>query len=180
MLLRSRCAVAVLAAVVGSFAVAGTASAEQVTVPDADASSSPSDILSVSADHAPKRVYVRISVADVDAASLGSDVAQVFYDTRKARPGPEYGVHIPVDGGASGEDCAVYRMRHWRMRGFVGRCAVSFDQGADVISTDVGRKALGRPHRVRVGVRTEHQVSGEETVDWLIGRHRFTTWLGHA
>ena len=163
-----------------SLALAAPASAERVSLNDpADATASLSDIRKVTVRHTDHRVYVRVKFTDLrPTSSAGPSSASIFYDTRRARRGPEKRLGT---GLQSGTDYQLVRMRGWR--GPVGgpsSCAhrVRLDFDRNVLTSWVARRCLGNPATVRVGVQMVDQWDGSHPVtDWLKGPRKWTREL---
>ena len=159
--------------------LAAPASAERVSLDDpADTTASLSDIRNVTVRHTDHRVYVKVRFTDLQPTSEGGpSSAAIFYDTRRARRGPEKRL---ATGLQSGTDYQLVRMRRWRAVGDASSCAhrLRLDFDRNVLTSWVARRCLGNPDTVRVGVQMVDQFDGSHPVtDWLKGPRKWTREL---
>lgn len=170
-----RPAVAVAAAVVLMATSVGPAAAERLGLDDpADVGgASLSDILVVTAVHAPKKLVVRVAFAELEPTSdAGPSSLSVFVDTDPAARGPEFRVGT---GLQEGTDYQLVRMKGWKAVGEALTCshAVAIDFDADRVRTRISRACLGDPEKVRIGVKMTDLYDGSHpVVDWL-GKRRY-------
>lgn len=176
-----RLATAALGAALGvTLALAAPAAAQRVSLDDgADTTATLSDIRTVTVRHTDHRVYVKVAFTDLQPTSEGGlSSASIFYDTTRARRGPERRL---ATGLQSGSDYQLVRMRGWR--GAVGdasscahRVRLNFER--NTLTSWVARRCLGNPASVRVGVQMIDQFDGSHPVtDWLKGPRKWTRWL---
>ena len=132
------------------------------------------DVLKVRVDHAPKRVYV-----DTVFRTEPYENLEVNFDTRKARPGPEFyllktylGVTLwrfKANGHAVREKCADKGVRYlpksktWAAH--VNRGCLRSPQG-------------DTPQRLRVRVLSASD-DYYFTLDYVPGKHRYSRWVRH-
>lgn len=144
----------------------------------ADAPGSLGDIRRVFADHSDKRVRVRVRVADLRPTSdAGPSGMRIYVDTSDARFGPEF---VITTGMQEGSDYQLSRMRRWRIASEPLGCrhAVFLDFDGDAVRSTMGRRCLGNPVQVRVGVRMDDHYDGSHPIrDWFKGRRHLSRWL---
>lgn len=166
---------AVVGAVVLLATAVGPASAERLGLDDpADVGgASLSDILAVTAVHAPKKLVVRVELAELQPTSDGGPASlSVFVDTDPTAKGPEFRVGT---GLQEGTDYQLVRMVGWKPVGEPLTCshAVGIDFAANRVRTRISRACLGNPAKVRVGVKMTDLYDGSHpVVDWL-GKRRY-------
>lgn len=167
--------VALLGAVVLLATAVGPASAERLGLDDpADVGgASLSDILAVTAVHAPKKLVVRVDFAELEPTSdAGPSSLSVFVDTDPSVKGPEFRVGM---GLQEGTDYQLVRMKGWKPVGEPLTCAhaVRIDFDANRVRARVSRACLGNPAKVRIGVKMTDLYDGSHpVVDWL-GKRRY-------
>ncbi len=175
----SALATAAAAVAIAPLGLAGPAYAESTTVRDgADATTSPSDLRTVTLSHRSDRVVVRTTFTDLRRDSAAG--LRINLDTTGARPGPEYAV---LSGLGDGSDYVLVRVRDWRPVGEPMSCAhrATLDWAAEVHRLVVARSCLGTPSRVRVGVwMRDHADASHPVTDWLLGPRRWTPWVARA
>lgn len=153
---------------------AGPASAERLGLDDpADASASLSDILAVTAVHAPKKLVVRVDFAELEPTSdAGPSSLAVFVDTDPSAKGPEFRV---ATGLQQGTDYQLVRMEDWKPVGEPLSCShvVGLNFDTNRARVRVSRTCLGNPQKVRIGVKMTDLWDGSHpVVDWL-GKRRY-------
>ncbi|GAB3264890.1 hypothetical protein [Nocardioides dilutus] len=154
---------------------AGPAAAERLGLDDpADVGgASLSDILAVTAVHAPKKLVVRVDFAELEpTSSAGPSSLAVFVDTDPLAKGPEFRIGT---GLQEGTDYQLVRMKGWKPVGEALSCphvvALNFDTNRARVR--VNRTCLGNPDKVRIGVKmTDHWDGSHPVVDWL-GKRRY-------
>ncbi len=160
--------------------LAGTATAAYADVRsfhDADDdTTSPADIRSVRVDNStahPGRVAVTVRVDGFGPPPPSDpDRLDVFVDTRRADPGPEFRL-LAV------QDALLYRVEGWADDGSL----VSTDCGYSAVrhrgparwQVVLPRQCLGSPGAVRIAVR--ETTTHPHRDDWAAGRHRFLGWV---
>jgi len=154
---------------------AGPASAERLGLDDpADVGgASLSDILSVTAVHAPRKLVVRVDFAELKRTSdAGPSSLSVFVDTDRNANGPEFRVGTGLQAGT---DYQLVRMENWKPVGEALTCphvvAINFDTNR--VRARISRSCLGNPRKVRIGVKMTDLYDGSHpVVDWL-GKRRY-------
>ncbi|MBJ7358337.1 hypothetical protein [Nocardioides sp.] len=170
-----RPATVLVGAVVLLATAGGPASAERLGLEDpADVGgASLSDILAVTAIHAPKKVVVRVDFAELEPTSDGGPSSlSVFVDTDPGAKGPEFRVGA---GLQEGTDYQLVRMAAWKPVGEPLTCshAVRIDFDANRVRARISRDCLGNPATVRVGAKMTDLYDGSHpVVDWL-GKRRY-------
>jgi hypothetical protein len=154
---------------------AGPASAERLGLDDpADVGgASLSDILVVTAVHAPKKLVVRVGFAELEPTSeAGPSSLSIFVDTDRTAKGPEFRVGT---GLQKGTDYQLVRMEGWKPVGEALSCphVVGIDFEANRVRARISRACLGNPGKVRIGVKMTDLYDGSHpVVDWL-GKRRY-------
>lgn len=154
---------------------AGPAYAERLALEDpADVSgASLSDILAVTAVHAPKKLVVRVDFAELEPTSdAGPSSLAVFVDTDPGAKGPEFRVGT---GLQKGTDYQLVRMENWKPVGEPLSCShvVGINFEANRVRTRISRACLGNPEEVRIGAKMTDLWDGSHpVVDWL-GKRRY-------
>jgi hypothetical protein len=154
---------------------AAPASAERLGLDDpADVGgASLSDILAVTAVHAPRKVVVRVDFAELKPTSdAGPSSLSVFVDTDRSTSGPEFRIGTGLQAGT---DYQLVRMENWKAVGEALTCphvvAINFDTNR--VRTRISRSCLGNPQKVRIGVKMTDLYDGSHpVVDWL-GKRRY-------
>jgi hypothetical protein len=164
---------AVALALVGT--AAGPASAERLGLDDpADVGgASWSDILAVTAVHAPKKLVVLVDFAELKPSSqAGPSSLSVFVDTDPSAKGPEFRVGTGLQAGS---DYQLVRMENWKPVGEALTCPhlVALNFKANRARVRISRACLGNPDKVRIGVKMTDLYDGSHpVVDWL-GKPRY-------
>jgi hypothetical protein len=150
-----RTAVACLGAALVLTTAAGPASAERLGLDDpADVGgASLSDILAVTAVHAPKKLVVRVDFAELEPTSdAGPSSLAVFVDTDPAAKGPEFRVGMGLQAGS---DYQLVRMEDWKPVGEALTCshvvAINFDTNR--VRVRISRACPATPRRCASGSR---------------------------
>jgi hypothetical protein len=154
---------------------AGPASAERLGLDDpADVGgASLSDILAVTAVHAPRKLVVRVDFAELKRTSdAGPSSLSVFVDTDPSANGPEFRIGTGLQAGT---DYQLVRMERWKPVGEALTCphvvAINFDTNR--VRARISRTCLGNPQKVRIGVKMTDLYDGSHpVVDWL-GKRRY-------
>lgn len=157
------------------------AGAARAVVVDGDDSPALADLLRVKLKNGNQVVRVRLTFDDlVRQATRASQSVGVFFDTERARPGPEFG----LGGGLNyGTDYQLARMRRWTWVG--GRpllCAYDgeFDWVEDTATYTIDPECFGDHTRLRVAVEVGEYVRGESVGDWLLGEKEFSRWVARG
>jgi hypothetical protein len=154
---------------------AGPASAERLGLDDpADVGgASLSDILAVTAVHAPRKLVVRVDFAELEQTSdAGPSSLSIFVDTDPGAKGPEFRVGT---GLQTGTDYQLVRMKKWTPVGEALTCphVVGLNFNANRVRARISRTCLGNPESVRIGVKMTDLYDGSHpVVDWL-GKRRY-------
>jgi hypothetical protein len=154
---------------------AGPASAERLGLDDpADVGgASLSDILAVTAVHAPKKLVVRVDFAELEPTSdAGPSSLAVYVDTDPGAKGPEFRVGTGLQAGT---DYQLVRMENWKPVGEALSCphVVRLNFDTNRARVRVSRTCLGNPAKVRIGVKMTDLWDGSHpVVDWL-GKRRY-------
>ena len=163
-----------LAAVVagmGVVVVAGPVLAQTVVVRDpAGDMSTGGDVRKVRIVHE-DRVVVRVHHKNLRAD--GTEGEQVFFDTDRSRPGPEF---VFSAGLFDGTDYALSTATRGWKQGHRVSCdyRAHIDYDTEVSRYRLNRACLGTPTKVRVAVRTTSSRPSGVKRDWLTGYRHWT------
>lgn len=130
------------------------------------------DIRQVTVDNSttsPKKVIAAINSRALEL----DDQINVYYDTRRGDPGPEF----YLAAGVSSE-YAFRRVENWRNNGTVTTCRgddVRAAAGATRVRVAIPRHCMDNPGRVRVAVH--YQSTDDTRQDWARARHRWLGWV---
>lgn len=171
---------ALAAGAVLTLGLGGPAFAEATSQSDpADVSgASLTDIRKVRLNHGVDQVITKVRFTDLVATSeAGPSGMTVYFDTRPARKGPEFRLDT---GLQSGTDYQLSRVKGWTAPGEPLSCDHSLKLGwvSDVATLRVARECLGKPAKVRVGVKMVDLYDGSHPVtDWLGKPRSYTAWV---
>lgn len=144
-----------------------------------DTPASSADIVDTVLMHRKNHVVVRTDYDRLDRRPNGSPSTTLFLDTRRGG-GPEFALST---GLAHGTDYALRRVRRWKPVGKPLTCdhdvRISWRKDATVMTFKRG--CLGNPKAVRVAQQsTDHPTPARTVIDWMKGRHRYTTWAARG
>lgn len=173
-----RTALGLFAVLATTLAVSAPAYAEVEQVHDgADASGSPSDILTMRAEHGDKRLKVRFTFADLLEHAERPAYMTIWLDTVKGTKGPEFGL---ATGLSSGMDYLLTPTEDWRSNGEPVNCTyrLVFRWQRDVVHGWLADDCLDKAGKVRVGARmVDPDDRSHPVVDWVEGPRNWTPWL---
>ncbi len=135
-------------------------------------SASSVDIRSVRVDNSSAaRQKVIVSVRQ-DRVHLGDSI-QIYLDTRRRDPGPEYAI-----GGAPSSEYFMYHQERWKGRGrlvpFRCRYSLKIHENTDRTRAVIPRACLDFPGKVRVAVQAQRGFRPVTSRDWAKAKR---TWF---
>jgi len=142
------------------------------------------DITHVSVASTCKRIAVRIHVRDLPRAWDGDRRYEVWIDSAKTQKKPDFymgAVSLELYAGhTKGWDMIPGRIPGTPFPDPYGGLPVHFSKSAagDYVALSMPARAIGRPHKVRVAVKTEKWNRGSaDSTDHLGKRRQFTAWV---
>ena len=173
-----RTALGLVAALATTVAVSAPAYAEVEKVRDgADATASPSDILTMRAEHGDKRIKVRFTFADLQEEAEQPASMNIWFDTSKDHRGPEFGL---ATGLSSGMDYLLTPTQDWRSNGEPVNCTyrLVFRWQRSLVHGWLADDCLDKVGKLRVGARmVDPDDPSHPVVDWVEGPRNWTPWL---
>jgi hypothetical protein len=167
-----------------ALALAGPATADSIGTRDADDSPHGSDLRSVVVRNTDTKIHVVTTHDGLRPDPRTGSAGQVYVDTDRSDRGPEF---VLVGAYFRGSDYQLvhtegFGSKKWGERA-TGFYELKVDYDKEQVHMHMSRRALGRPHGIRVAVR----VSGTRTdgtstglVDWLGDPHSFTPWVARG
>ena len=177
MTMLGRSLLALVAGLVPLLAVAAPAHAGSSVIVDRDDSPALADLLRVTVHNAHGGVTVRLTFDDlVRKASRASQSVGVYFDTKRLRPGPEFGLGSGLNLGT---DYQLARMRNWAQTGSPVVCAydAEVDWVADTATYVVDQACFGAYDKVRVAVESSEFDGDVVLSDWLRRIKAFSPWV---
>lgn len=139
------------------------------------------DIRRVHVDFSGDRLAVVVKVTDLRKTSeAGGASLSTFVDTDAALPGPEFRL---ATGLYSGTDYQLVRFKAWKPTGSPLTCrhSVALKPRVDRVRLVIGRKCLGSPGKVRVGMKMVDNFDGSHPItDWLFTPRTLSAWIAHS